>query len=82
MSGFYYFRQKLSELCQSYQVELRIANKFFASSKKCSNCGYKINDLKLSDRIFKCPECGMFKDRDVNASINLLYTKKYSIGFA
>lgn len=82
MSGFYYFRQKLSELCQSYQVELRIANKFFASSKKCSNCGYKINDLKLSDRIFKCPECGMVKDRDVNASINLLYTKKYSIGFA
>ena len=82
MSGFYYFRQKLSELCHLHQVELRIANKFFASSKKCSNCGYKVKDLKISDRIFKCPECGMIKDRDVNASINLLYTKKYSIGFA
>ena len=82
LSGFYYFRQKLSELCKWYQVELRIANRFFASSKKCSNCGYKIKDLKLSDRIFKCPECGMIKDRDINASINLLYTKKYSIDFA
>lgn len=82
MSGFYYFRQKLSELCHLHQVELRIANKFFASSKKCSNCGYKVKDLKISDRIFKCPECGMIKDRDINASINLLYTKKYSIGFA
>lgn len=82
LSGFYYFRQKLSELCHLHQVELRIANKFFASSKKCSNCGYKVKDLKISDRIFKCPECGMIKDRDVNASINLLYTKKYSIGFA
>ena len=82
LSGFYYFRQKLSELCHLHQVELRIANKFFASSKKCSNCGYKVKDLKISDRIFKCPECGMIKDRDINASINLLYTKKYSIGFA
>ena len=82
LSGFYYFRTKLSELCKWHQVELRIANKFFASSKKCSNCGYKIKDLKLSDRIFKCPECGMIKDRDINASINLLYTKKYSIDFA
>ena len=81
-SGFYYFRMKLTELCKKYQTELRIAGRYFASSKKCSECGYKLKNLKLSDRIFKCPNCGLIIDRDENASINLVRTKKYTVEFA
>ena len=81
-SGFYYFRMKLEESCKKYHTELRIADKYFASSKECSDCGHKVKYLKLSDRIFKCPNCGLVIDRDVNASINLLHTKKYSVVFA
>lgn len=81
-SGFYYFRVKLTELCRKYQTELRIADKYFASSKKCSACGYKLKNLKLSDRVFRCPECGLVIDRDTNAASNLLNTKKYTVEFA
>ena len=42
------------------------------TSKTCSNCGYINHDLKLSDRVFKCPVCGLKIDRDLNASINIL----------
>ncbi len=42
------------------------------SSRTCSNCGYVNHELKLSDRVFKCPVCGMNMDRDLNASINIL----------
>ncbi|WP_414854181.1 zinc ribbon domain-containing protein, partial [Brevibacillus sp. IT-7CA2] len=46
------------------------ADKWYPSSKTCSDCGEVKKDLKLSDRIFKCV-CGLVVDRDVNASINL-----------
>ena len=52
------------------------ANTFYPSSKTCSNCGWKNDDLKLSDRIFKCQICNHEMDRDLNAALNLkkLYT--------
>lgn len=46
--------------------------RFFPSSKLCSNCGSKKDDLKLSDRKFICSNCGLVIDRDYNASINIL----------
>lgn len=46
------------------------ADKFFASSKTCSVCGFK-KDLRLSDREWECPNCGQTHDRDQNAGINL-----------
>lgn len=52
----------------------RIINKidrFFPSSKLCSNCGYKNSELKLSDRTWQCPECKTIHDRDLNAAINI-----------
>ncbi len=47
-------------------------NRYFPSSKLCSVCGYKKEDLKLSERKWKCPKCGTLHNRDVNAAINLL----------
>jgi putative transposase len=47
------------------------ADKWFASSKTCSICGYKNKDLQLSDRDWKCSNCGTDHDRDQNAGINL-----------
>lgn len=46
-------------------------DRFFPSSKTCSCCGWKNNDLKLSDREFICQECGIVIDRDLNAAINI-----------
>jgi putative transposase len=52
-------------------VELVKADRFFASSKTCSNCGNKKVTLKLSERIYKCEKCGIEIDRDLNAAKNL-----------
>lgn len=66
---------KLIELLE-YKAKLagRIlikADRFYASSKNCSVCGYKKADLKLSDREWTCPVCNTHHDRDINASENL-----------
>lgn len=47
------------------------ADKWFASSKTCSKCGFVYKGLALSERVFKCPSCGFEIDRDHNAGINL-----------
>ena len=52
-------------------IPITEANRFFASSKTCSSCGYKKTDLTLSDRTYHCTECGLDIDRDLNAAINL-----------
>ena len=78
-SLFAYFKEFLIWKCKEHGVELRIADKFFASSKTCSKCGNKKKSLKLTDRVYVCNECGLEIDRDENASLNLLYTHKYTI---
>ena len=55
-------------------IPITQADMFFASSKTCSNCGHKKDDLTLSDRQYHCTECGFECDRDVNAAINLCPT--------
>ena len=60
------FRQR----CQINNIELRIANRFFPSSKTYCKCGIIKKDLKLKDRVFTCL-CGNNIDRDLNASIRL-----------
>ena len=52
-------------------VEVRIADRFFPSSKTCSGCGVVRNDLDLSTRTYSCEICGLVTDRDLNAAINL-----------
>lgn len=74
-SGFYAFRIHLIAKCNEYGIKLRIADKYFASSKICSCCGHKKKDLTLNDRIYVCDECGLEIDRDINAAVNLLHLK-------
>jgi len=75
---FYEFKIKLQIKCKLNDIELRIANRFYPSSKTCSNCGNINKNLKLSDRIYKC-NCGLELDRDLNAAINLEKIKIYKI---
>ena len=53
-----------------YHLLMRI-NKWYPSSKTCSRCGFKVSELKLSQRTFACPNCGNIMDRDINAAVNL-----------
>ena len=75
---FYYFRALLERKCREYGIQLRIVDRFYASSKTCSRCGHIKKDLKLSDRVYECTECGLVIDRDYNAALNLRSCKKYS----
>ena len=65
------FRRQMEYKTKFLGIELVIADKFYPSSKKCSCCGHIKKDLKLKDRTYVCPECGLMIDRDYNASINL-----------
>ena len=65
------FLAKLKTKAESRNVAVVEADTFFASSKICSNCGCKKENLTLSDREYKCDCCGFTADRDVNAAINL-----------
>jgi len=76
---FYEFRKQLTYKCLWNNIELRIVDRFYPSSKLCSECGRIKKDLKLSDRIYVCNECGIEIDRDKNASINLKNAKEYKI---
>lgn len=64
-------KRQLAYKTEWAKKELIFADRFFASSKTCSNCGKKKEKLKLSDRVFKCDHCGFETDRDYNASLNL-----------
>lgn len=76
---FYEFRAKLTFKCNLNNIELRIVDRWYPSSKVCSYCGFYKQDLKLSDRIFKCNNCDTNIDRDLNASLNLKNAKEYKI---
>lgn len=70
--AFYEFRRQLEYKCPLYGSQLIIADRFYPSSKTCSNCQHIKQDLTLSDRWFFCHNCGTFLPRDWNASLNLV----------
>lgn len=77
--NFYEFRNKLIAKCKECGIELRVVNMFYPSSKTCHNCGCIKHDLKLSERVYKCPDCGFTIDRDLNAALNLRDAKIYKV---
>ena len=77
--NFFSIRTKLINKCKERNIELRIVDIFYPSSKTCSCCGEIKKDLKLNDRIYKCNNCGLEIDRDYNASINLEKAKVYKV---
>lgn len=68
--GMYEFRRQLQYKGQWYGCEILLADRFFPSTKRCSQCGSE-RDLILAERVYCCEACGQVIDRDLNAAINL-----------
>lgn len=76
---FYKFRLKLINKAKRLNIEIRLADTFYPSSKLCSCCGSIKHDLKLKDRMYKCNYCNLKIDRDYNASLNLMECRNYKL---
>ena len=70
--GFYKFKSILTDKAFNNGKQVIFVDRFYPSSKTCSVCGYKKHDLKLSDRVWTCPQCGNTHDRDINAAKNVI----------
>jgi putative transposase len=68
--GMYEFRRQLQYKGQWYGCAILLADRFFASTKRCSQCGSE-RDVSLAERVYCCEACGQVMDRDLNAAINL-----------
>lgn len=76
---FYEFRTKLINKAKRLNIEIRLADTFYPSSKLCSCCNNIKHDLKLKDRTYKCNYCNLEIDRDYNASLNLMKCQNYKL---
>jgi len=65
------FKEILKYKAAWYGREVIEVSRWFPSSKLCSCCGYKNQELTLKDRSWVCLECGVSHDRDLNAAINI-----------
>lgn len=75
--SFYTIREHLTRKAKERHIVVRLVDRFYPSSKTCSNCGsYKV-DLKLSQRVYRCEHCKVQIDRDFNASLNIAQTDRY-----
>ena len=78
--SFYEFNRQIEYKAKYQEKEIYRVDKFYPSSKTCCICGSIKQDLKLSDRVYKCDSCGNIIDRDINASINLEKFANKSVG--
>lgn len=78
--SFYEFKRQLEYKARYNDKEMYQVDRFYPSSKLCSNCGSIKKDLTLKDRIYNCDKCGISIGRDYNASLNLLSQLKQHIG--
>ena len=65
------FRRMLEYKAQWYGRKIVFVDRFYPSSKTCNECGYVNKTLKLSDRVWICPDCGKIIERDYNAALNI-----------
>jgi len=70
--SWYSFITKLEYKSERYSGKIEKTNRFYPSSKTCSNCGHINQDLTLKDREWICPKCKIKLDRDICASQNIL----------
>ena len=68
---FYEFKRQMEYKCEFNNIKFVLADRFYPSSKTCSNCGSIKSELKLKERVYKCDNCNLEIDRDKNAAINL-----------
>ena len=71
--GFYKFKTTLQNKASQNDKKVVLIGRYYPSSKTCSQCGYIHKGLKLSDRNWQCPNCGVNHNRDYNAALNILY---------
>ena len=76
--AFYQFIQILKFKCFKHERTLCQVGQWTATTKPCSDCGYRNENLSLDDRQWTCPECGSHHDRDINAAINILRLARYA----
>ena len=75
--SFYTIREHLIRKAKERHIAVRLVDRFYPSSKTCSNCGNHKKDLKLNQRVYHCSNCQKKLDRDFNASLNIAKTDKY-----
>jgi len=69
--GFGEFKRQLEYKCQLYGSTLIVVDRWYPSTKTCSQCHTEKDEMPLSERVFRCDNCGFECDRDLNASFNL-----------
>lgn len=77
--SFYTIKEHLIRKSKERNIIVRLVDRFYPSSKTCSNCGSYKKDLKLSQRVYHCSDCQVKIDRDFNASLNIATTDKYKL---
>ena len=75
--SFHTIREHLIRKATERRIAVRLVDRFYPSSKTCSNCGSYKKDLKLNQRVYHCNHCKEKIDRDFNASLNIAKTDKY-----
>ena len=75
--SFYTIREYLIRKATERRIAVRLVDRFYPSSKTCSNCGSYKKDLKLNQRVYHCNNCQEKIDRDINASLNIAKTDRY-----
>ena len=70
-ASFAEFRRQLEYKTERTGARLNIVDRWYPSSKTCSNCGRVKAKLSLSERTYRCDGCGLVMDRDLNAAINI-----------
>jgi putative transposase len=69
--GLFEFRRQLEYKGAWYGCEVKLADRFYPSTKRCSQCGQVKSAMGLDEREYHCASCGLAIDRDLNAAINL-----------
>ena len=77
--SFYTIKEHLIKKAKERNIIVRLVDRFYPSSKTCSNCGSYKKNLKLSQRVYHCNSCQVKIDRDFNASLNIATTDKYKL---